>query len=649
MTAENNKIVVDAREHPVVGVTVYQSDRAIVQRRFSLDVKSGQNDIAIKYLPTVLDGDSIRVETGTTSFSQTLTVFDVVSSTSPYNTVTYTTSHVIPDTPEVNALREEKSEKDMLLQILERDEALLNAYSDSLRSAKPEEMTAESIVSFMDMRLERQTQLWKKKMQLQKDIKAITNKVTGLGHTITTPSAIGETVPSALRSNVTVVLSAEEPGPIELVISYLVTRASWSSLYDVRGDLAGTSRSSKSAEVAGPVVRIQYRANITQSTGEDWKNASLTLSTATPLLGTSIPKIQPWHITAWQPSDRQRWTPGVRSTPPVPPVPPATTRKTAGVATRRPHESDPDDLFGTYSSLSTPTPLPAASATSGQDNNVKEGTISSTFGVDGVWNIPSDGTSHKVSIANIDLDAEVEWIVVPRNSPSAFLQCRLKNQSSYQFIAGPSAVFLDGNFVAKSTIPNVAPSELFTCSLGVDPFVRVTFHPQSKVSNTMGGTGLSSYIANNNPRMNVTSFKQRITIKNIRANTAIGKMVVHERVPVSEDARIKVLVLQPSEAAIGPVTGMPPEDLSAGSRVSSRFMTVVEDPPKVKPPSTLVARISNNVSARWAQKEEEGGGSGGARGDGVLEWIIHDLQDSVDLNLTFEVTCPSDVRFVDAH
>ncbi|KAF8313120.1 hypothetical protein DL93DRAFT_2044144, partial [Clavulina sp. PMI_390] len=117
--------------------------------------------------------------------------------------------------------------------------------------------------------------------------------------------------------------------------------------------------------------------------------------------------------------------------------------------------------------------------------------------------------------------------------------------SSYVGLLGPSSVFLDGNFVAKSTVPNVSPSESFTCSLGVDPSVRITFHPQSKVSTTTGGTGFSSFIGNNNPKMNVTSFKQRITIKNARANTAISKLVVQDRIPVSEDSRIKVTISQP--------------------------------------------------------------------------------------------------------
>ncbi|KAF8313123.1 hypothetical protein DL93DRAFT_2097955 [Clavulina sp. PMI_390] len=577
MTADN-KIEVDSREHPIVGVTVYQSNRAIVQRRFPVDVKPGQNDIAIKFLSSFLEGDSIRVEAETTSYSQILTVFDVVYSAPNYSTTVATKA----DTPEVEALREEKSEKEMHLQTLERDEALLNGYSDSLRDGRVEHATSDSLLSFMGMRLEKQKELWKEKKQLQKEIKALGTKISSMGYVHV------DEIPSTLRSGVTVVLLAEESGPVELVVSYdancplfwlVVNQASWTSLYDVRADLAGTSKSSKSTEVAGPTVKLQYRASITQSTGEDWKGVALTLSTASPLLGTEVPKVQPWRIAAWKPYERPQWTPGLRSLPPPSAQLSAAPTRSRRLPTSPDRGSDLMDLVG-----GAPPP-PPVSFDAGPDIRVNE---------------------------------------------------------------GPSSVFLDGNFVAKSTVPNVSPSESFACSLGVDPSVRITFHPQSKISTTTGGTGFASYIGNNNPKMNVTSFKQRITIKNTRANTAIVKLVVQDRVPMSEDSRIKVTISQPNEGAIGPAAGIPAEESGATAASSGTARSLKAAMASTSKDKVLVDQISNNVLARWAQKEEEGGGSGGARGDGVIEWIITDLKDSVDLNLAFEVTCPADVRFVDA-
>ena len=51
------------------------------------------------------------------------------------------------------------------------------------------------------------------------------------------------------------------------------------------------------------------------------------------------------------------------------------------------------------------------------------------------------------------------------------------------------------------------------------------------------------------------------------------------------------------------------------------------------------ANVDKNVLARWAQKHE-GGGSGGAKGDGVIEWIATDLHGTLDLNLAYEIASP---------
>ena len=71
------------------------------------------------------------------------------------------------------------------------------------------------------------------------------------------------------------------------LINYLhllvVNNTSWSPLYDLRA----TSQTGKPS----PNVYLHYRANLFQSTGEDWNDAQLTLSTRAPEdLDGGIPK-----------------------------------------------------------------------------------------------------------------------------------------------------------------------------------------------------------------------------------------------------------------------------------------------------------------------------------------------------------------------
>ncbi|KAF8319065.1 hypothetical protein DL93DRAFT_2153530 [Clavulina sp. PMI_390] len=74
----SNEIWIDARDYPVVEMTVHRPDRAIVQRRFTISMQAGQNNVVIRNLPSMLDGNSIGIEAETVSYSQALTIFDVV-------------------------------------------------------------------------------------------------------------------------------------------------------------------------------------------------------------------------------------------------------------------------------------------------------------------------------------------------------------------------------------------------------------------------------------------------------------------------------------------------------------------------------------------------------------------------------------------
>ncbi len=79
----------------------------------------------------------------------------------------------------------------------------------------------------------------------------------------------------------------------------------------------------------------------------------------------------------------------------------------------------------------------------------------------------------QVSIATIKLKPTFEYETVPKLSQHAFLKAKVKNESRYSLLAGPSNVFLDQAFVTKSTIPNVSPHEDFGCSLGNNNIISV--------------------------------------------------------------------------------------------------------------------------------------------------------------------------------
>jgi hypothetical protein len=115
-----------------------------------------------------------------------------------------------------------------------------------------------------------------------------------------------------------------------------------------------------------------------------------------------------------------------------------------------------------------------------------------------------------------------------------------------------------------------------------------------------------------------TTFRQRITVKNTRPTT-LHKLVITDHVPVSDNERIKVNVIDPKGLQIG----------SKGAK------------------ETIVGK---GVKARWEQKNgngpsiEEGGGEIGL---GFVEWICEiGPGASVDVDLAWDIVAPAGVGWI---
>ncbi|KAF8324108.1 hypothetical protein DL93DRAFT_2176637 [Clavulina sp. PMI_390] len=599
-------IEVNAQTQPVFAVTVYQHDGALVQRRFP----SGQNEISITRLSKYISNDSIRVEAEGSSSSQHLVVFDVTpvapSSANPDPN---------PDGAELENLNETKEALKASIAILEKQQAVLKKYGDDIKPTGGNSNSAvfdpAALEQFLDVYGSRQAKIDEELVRLRKEYDVVHRRVNEL-NSKTAVANLARMMPS-----VKIVMLAKEDGEATLILNYVVSQASWSSLYDVRAELP-TATSGKGST---PSVEVQYRASIRQTTGEDWDNVALTLSTASPTVGSTIPTLDMIRIAPVRPPPSVAYAsaPGGSKR----------SRVSRFLDTREAVEEDSDEDMGFGLFDDGPT------------ISVKEAGLSLTYGITGKSSIPSNMDWHRVSIANIDLPAELEWITVPRKLTSAFLRCRIRNTSAYEFIDGPGSVFIDGNFASKTQLPSVSPGESFSCSLGVDPSLRITYHPQKKIA-TSTSAGLMAALSNKKESQ-TTTFRQRITIKNTRLGP-VSRLIVQDQVPVSEDSKLKVMVQQPNEKGLGPLN--PSANNAAGGAGSGGTVTSATlAKGSGGSEATLTANVAKNVVARWAQKSEEKGGSGGAKGDGVIEWICNDLLDTVDLELVYDVSAPSDMRW----
>ena len=73
-------------------------------------------------------------------------------------------------------------------------------------------------------------------------------------------------------------------GDLTINLSYLVQYAQWTPEYVLRFNKSDQT------------IDLSYKALVGQTTGEDWKDVPVTLSTARPHLGAAPPKLTPSYI-----------------------------------------------------------------------------------------------------------------------------------------------------------------------------------------------------------------------------------------------------------------------------------------------------------------------------------------------------------------
>ncbi|KXS19362.1 hypothetical protein M427DRAFT_52802 [Gonapodya prolifera JEL478] len=387
-------------------------------------------------------------------------------------------------------------------------------------------------------------------------------------------------------NTITVVLESEGEMEAELKVSYVVFNASWKPKYDLRV-----------SSITEKKLKIHYRAEIRQATGEDWDNVQLSLSTATPVLGGDAP-------------EPTKWTVSLRSNIPPPTFggpPAASFRSTGGFAFGSAAPVAPQAAYTTeaYQGQGAPMMQQMSHAVA----RVEGGVTSATYSVAARTTVPCDNVLHKVTVALIDVGTTFLHFAYPKSASYAFLKAKVVNNSEYALLYGPASVFLDDNFVAKSTIKNVSSQETFEASLGVDPSIRVSRRPVVKTKET---SGLLS-------RFTTWKYTQAIDVRNTKKMDA--KIVVVESVPWSGDEKIKIALIEPVTPSQVTSGSTPGERQWLARKASDGNLLVTRDEELELRLGEIQSRLNTDTNC--------------------VEWVMRlGAGQSVQLKLQFSITTP---------
>lgn len=102
------------------------------------------------------------------------------------------------------------------------------------------------------------------------------------------------------------------------------------------------------------------------------------------------------------------------------------------------------------------------------------------YTTDAAVDVPSDGTFHSVPVNTRRAEADVLYVVVPREDPQVFRQAGVRNPLSSPLLPGPCEVYVGGEYVLTTALPSVAAGADFKLSLGVEQAIRVARNTRFK-------------------------------------------------------------------------------------------------------------------------------------------------------------------------
>ncbi|MFM9975964.1 MAG: mucoidy inhibitor MuiA family protein [Beijerinckiaceae bacterium] len=427
------------------GVIVYPGAAAIT-RILDVEIPAGAHTIVVAGLPQALEPNSLRIE-GVSSGS--LQIGSVEMRTQPVAGVPPVTNEVAA---RLKKLREDRERKTSEIGALNAKQAMITAIGQQ----------APTILGGKDKPADPAE--WSKAwdavgLGLTKVADEIREANAGLRLIDEEIIAIGRQGGNNLRVGITRAanISVESQGGAKatLKLSYQVAGVSWRPSYDA----ALTTGSAQ----AKPKLSWVRRAVISQRTGEDWSDVTLSVSTARTQGGTQVPDLPPMRVGFNEPS------PIVQNSSPL-----RTWAQGALVQEKRRGDSSLEREEPTDAAKpAAPAPAPVVQ----QQAQLEVSGFSAQFTVPGRISITTDGSTRSFRLGGRDTEPALIVKAAPGLDPKAYLEARFSNDEEAPLLPGEVSLTRDGVFVGRGKIGQIASGDFVDMGFGVDDRVKITRVP----------------------------------------------------------------------------------------------------------------------------------------------------------------------------
>jgi uncharacterized protein (TIGR02231 family) len=467
----------------VDAVTVYP-DGASVTRVIALDLASGDNTLVAKDFPLTLDPSSLRVE-GEAGAKLTIGAID----TRPPRAAPPV------DLPEldkrIEALKDEHANLEGAISAAAARRKFAERFAEASPAGLGEKGEARPIAEWRAAF----AAVAEEVANANTAIRDAERKQRDIDREIARLESDRAVKPPS-KLEVRIDLAANAATKATLRVTYAVRNARWMPLYDARLDTGAKDRK--------PALELVRRAEITQTTGEDWSNVALAVSTVRTARGGSAPELNSLIVQYPQ--------------APQPAAP-------AGAASMQGHIPN---ARGVMARLAEAAPQRADE----QQAAVEIGGYQVTFRIPGRVSVgASEGArSLRVSTATIAPDLAVRS--APVKDPTAFLEASFKQSEDAPLLPGKVAIYRDGVFVGRGQMASASTDETVRLGFGADDKVKIE---RAVVKRNEGSAGLIVTTSKTDER----AFKT--TVRN--GHDFPIRVAIQDQLPVSENEDIVVEML----------------------------------------------------------------------------------------------------------
>jgi uncharacterized protein (TIGR02231 family) len=385
-----------AIETEITAVTVY-TDRALVTRQGKISLAGAERTLIVSNLPTTLDPASVRVSgKGSVGVKLQGVTIDRQYTTEPV------AERIAQLTTQIEGLGADKRRRQSQIDTLKLQSNFVQGLREKTQASFSRSLARQQIgladtQNFLDFIGTKTTEyafagedLRHQQQQIDKQLQSLRLQLEEV-----------ETPYSKESFEINVGIEPAGAGEFYLELTYVVDRAHWTPLYDLR------------VHSPSKTIQLDYLAEIVQTTGEDWSNVNLMLSTAKPGLGTLPPKLDPWYIDMPPAMKMRQRTMMARSADAI------------ELSAAAPAGAGMASIDRLQESTDEPTEYTAETVVA---EISQQGSVV-TFQLGGSGNIPSDGNPHKATIFNDNFPCQFEYIAMPRLVSFAYLQAKAKNRA----------------------------------------------------------------------------------------------------------------------------------------------------------------------------------------------------------------------------